>query len=102
MRVLISELNPNAIGETGLDFFRNISTYEEQLFAFDEQIKLAIEFNKPLYLHQRDAHEDFIKIIQKYKDDISNAVVHCFTGTQTELEDYLDLGFYIGLDGMDL
>ena len=67
MRLLIGELNPNAIGETGLDFFRNISTYEEQLFAFDEQIKLAIEFNKPLYLHQRDAHEDFIKIIQKYK-----------------------------------
>ncbi|MDC1190260.1 TatD family hydrolase [Gammaproteobacteria bacterium] len=99
MRVLISELNPNAIGETGLDFFRNISTYEEQLFAFDEQIKLAIEFNKPLYLHQRDAHEDFIKIIQKYKDDISKAVVHCFTGTKDALNDYLELGFHIGLTG---
>ena len=52
-----------------------------------------------MYLHQRDAHEDFIKIIKKYKDDISNAVVHCFTGTKEALNDYLDLGFHIGLTG---
>jgi len=99
MRALIQELNPSAIGETGLDFFRNISTYEEQLFAFDEQIKLAIEFNKPLYLHQRDAHEDFVKIIKKYKNDINKGVVHCFTGTKKALDDYLELGFHIGLTG---
>ena len=58
-------INLSCIGETGLDFFRNISSYEEQLFAFEEQIKIAIEFNKPLYLHQRDAHAEFIKIISE-------------------------------------
>ena len=99
MRVLIDELNPNAIGETGLDFFRNISTYEEQLFAFDEQIKLAIEFNKPLYLHQRDAHDDFIRILRKNSGALPPFIVHCFTGTQKQLDDYLDLGAFIGLTG---
>jgi TatD DNase family protein len=99
MKRLIDEYKPHSVGETGLDFFRNISSYEEQLFAFEEQIRIAIETNLPLFLHQRDAHDDFLKIISKYKNDISKAVVHCFTGTQEELDDYLELGFHIGLTG---
>ncbi|MDB2534845.1 TatD family hydrolase [Gammaproteobacteria bacterium] len=99
MRQLIEEYKPHSVGETGLDFFRNISSYEEQLFAFEEQIQIAIETNLPLFLHQRDAHDDFLKIISKYKNDISKAVVHCFTGTQKELDDYLEFGFHIGLTG---
>ena len=99
MKRLIEVYKPHSVGETGLDFFRNISSYEEQLFAFEEQIRIAIETNLPLFLHQRDAHDDFLKIISKYKNDISKAVVHCFTGTQEELDDYLELGFHIGLTG---
>ena len=99
MRILVQDLKPSSVGETGLDFFRNLSTLEEQIFAFEEQIKLSIEFNKPLFLHQRDAHDEFIKIIMKYKNDINKAVVHCFTGTQKQLDSYLNLGFYIGLTG---
>ena len=99
MKRLIDEYKPHSVGETGLDFFRNISSYEEQLFAFEEQIRIAIETNLPLFLHQRDAHDDFLKIISKYKNDISKAVVHCFTGTQKELDDYLEFGFHIGLTG---
>ena len=95
----ITTNNPHAIGETGLDFFRNLSTYEEQIYAFEEQIKIAIDTNKPLFLHQRDSHEDFIKILRKYSSDISKAVVHCFTGTQEQLDDYLELDFYIGVTG---
>ena len=95
----IANNNPHAIGETGLDFFRNLSTYEEQIFAFEEQIKIAINTNKPLFLHQRDSHDDFIKILRKYSSDINKAVVHCFTGTQEQLDDYLELGFYIGITG---
>ena len=87
------------VGETGLDFFRNLSTYEEQIFAFEEQIKIAIDTNKPLFLHQRDSHEDFIKILRKYSPDINKAVVHCFTGTQKQLDDYLELDCYIGVTG---
>jgi TatD DNase family protein len=99
MKEMIVKYNPSCIGETGLDFFRNISTPEEQLYAFEEQIKLAIEFNKPLYLHQRDSHEEFIKIVKPYKNLLPKCVVHCFTGTQSELDDYLELGFFIGLTG---
>ena len=95
----ITNNNPHAIGETGLDFFRNLSTYEEQIYAFEEQIKIAIDTNKPLFLHQRDSHDDFIKILRKYSSDISKAVVHCFTGTQEQLDDYLELDCYIGVTG---
>lgn len=95
----INNNNPHAIGETGLDFFRNLSTYEEQVYAFEEQIKIAIDTKKPLFLHQRDSHDDFIKILRKYSSDINKAVVHCFTGTQKELEDYLELDCYIGVTG---
>ena len=99
LKEVINKNNPHAIGETGLDFFRNLSTYEQQMFAFEEQIKIAIKKNKPLFLHQRDSHDDFIKILRKYSSDISKAVVHCFTGTQEQLDDYLELDCYIGVTG---
>ena len=78
---------------------RNLSTYEEQVYAFEEQIKIAIDTNKPLFLHQRDSHDEFIKILRKYSSEISKAVVHCFTGTQQQLDDYLELDCYIGVTG---
>jgi TatD DNase family protein len=99
MTGLVNKYHPNSIGETGLDFYRNTSSYDEQIYAFDEQIKISIDSEKPLFLHQRDAHEDFIKTIKPYKNDIKKAVVHCFTGTQKELDEYLELGFHIGLTG---
>ena len=99
LKEVINNNNPHAIGETGLDFFRNLSTYEEQIFAFEEQIKIAIDTNKPLFLHQRDSHEDFIKILRKYSSDINKSVVHCFTGTKEQLDDYLELDCHIGVTG---
>ena len=99
MDTYIKDINPNSIGETGLDFFRNISSYDEQIYAFNEQIKLAIKFNKPLFLHQRESHKEFIKVLKNYKGSLPPCVVHCFTGTQDELDAYLELGFFIGLTG---
>ena len=99
LKEVIKNNNPHAIGETGLDFFRNLSTYEEQIFAFEEQIKIAIDINKPLFLHQRDSHDDFIKILRKYSSDINKSVVHCFTGSKEQLNDYLELDCYIGVTG---
>ena len=99
LKEVINNNNPHAIGETGLDFFRNLSTYEEQIFAFEEQIKIAIDTNKPLFLHQRDSHDDFIKILRKYSSDINKSVVHCFTGTKEQLNDYIELDCYIGVTG---
>tara|TARA_X000001036_G_C20553514_1_gene755357 strand:- start:503 stop:1117 length:615 start_codon:yes stop_codon:yes gene_type:complete len=99
LKEVVNLNDPDAIGETGLDFFRNLSTYEEQINAFEEQIKIAIDTNKPLFLHQRDSHDDFIKILRKYSSDFNKAVVHCFTGTQKQLDDYLELDCYIGVTG---
>jgi TatD DNase family protein len=62
-------------------------------------IEIAKVLNLPLYLHQRDSHKDFVDIIKHNINNIPKFVVHCFTGTQDELDDYLDLGAYIGLTG---
>ena len=88
-----------AIGETGLDYFRDISPREAQVFSFEQHIKLAIETGAPLFLHQRDAHEDFYAIIKEHRDEISNLVVHCFTDTKKALFDYIDLDCHIGITG---
>ena len=88
-----------AIGETGLDYFRDISPREAQLFSFEQHIKLAIQTKMPLFLHQRDAHKDFYPIIKEYRDQLSNLVVHCFTDTKKALFDYIDLDCHIGITG---
>jgi TatD DNase family protein len=100
---LLSELQSQkevvAVGETGLDYNRNFSPREAQLFAFERQLGLAIACGKPLFLHQRDAHADLLSCLDNVRDRISRAVVHCFTGEKKELFDYLDRDFYIGITG---
>ena len=88
-----------AIGETGLDYFRDISPREAQLFSFEQHIKLAIQTKAPLFLHQRDAHEDFFAIIKEYRNQLSDLVVHCFTDNKKALFDYIDLDCHIGITG---
>ncbi|MDE8603214.1 TatD family hydrolase [Marinomonas sp. RSW2] len=96
---LIQIKKPVAIGETGLDFNRNYSTPDEQRYAFHEQIELASEHQLPLYLHERDAHEEMVKILMKHPALAQKSVIHCFTGSRVELERYLELGLYIGITG---
>jgi TatD DNase family protein len=88
-----------AIGECGLDFYRNFSSPEDQERAFRAQLELAVETALPVFLHQRDAHERFRAILADYLDKLPRAVAHCFTGNQRELDDYLDMGLYIGITG---
>lgn len=88
-----------AIGECGLDYFRNFSPAEAQRSAFRRQLELAAETGLPAFLHQRDAHEDFLEILAPVMNSISRAVAHCFTGGREELHAYLDLGLYIGVTG---
>ena len=95
----LKSISPNAIGETGLDYFRNISPPNIQKKSFGMHIEIAKELSLPLYLHQRDAHDDFIRIIKENISNFPKFVVHCFTGTQVELDEYLELGAYIGLTG---
>lgn len=87
-----------AIGETGLDFNRNFSSPEDQVFAFSEQLKLASELQLPLFLHERDAAATQLELL--VNADLSNGgVLHCFTGDQAALEAYLALGLHIGITG---
>lgn len=93
--------NPNvkAIGETGLDYFRDFSPRERQREAFAAHLELAADLQMPVFLHQRDGHEDFMAILREYRNALPCGVVHCFTGTETELRDYLDLDMHIGITG---
>lgn len=88
-----------AIGECGLDYYREYSSVEQQIFCFENHLIIAKDNNMPIFLHERQAHGDFIALLKKYKHDIDKAVVHCFTGQKKELEAYLDLGCYIGITG---
>jgi len=99
LRDLARESTVVAIGETGLDYFRDFSPRETQRSAFEQQIQIAIETGLPLFLHQRDAHEDFVAILREYRDHLSDVVVHCFTGSKPELYQYLDMDCYIGITG---
>ena len=87
-----------AVGECGLDYNRMFSPANIQKKWFEEQIKLAIELNMPLYFHERDSFDDFYDIVSKY-DLNGKAVVHCFTGSKNALMAYLKLGYYIGITG---
>lgn len=88
-----------AMGECGLDYNRDFSPRDQQRACFEAQLALAAELNKPVFLHQRDAHQDFMALLKKHRDQLPGAVVHCFTGTREELDDYLELGCHIGITG---
>lgn len=99
LNALSSDSNMIAIGECGLDFNRNFSTQENQLTAFEAQLECAADNHKTVYLHERDAFEDQIRLLKKYLPRIPYAVVHCFTGSLYQMQAYLDLGCYIGVTG---
>ncbi|MEJ2059698.1 MAG: TatD family hydrolase [Gammaproteobacteria bacterium] len=99
LRELAAHPKVRAIGEAGLDFNRNYSAPEQQQRAFETQLELACELGLPLFMHERDAHQTFIETIRRYRSDFSQGVVHCFTGTEAELEAYLDLDLHIGITG---
>tara|TARA_Y100000590_G_scaffold454074_2_gene600247 strand:- start:351 stop:1037 length:687 start_codon:yes stop_codon:yes gene_type:complete len=96
---LLTRDNVKAIGETGLDFYRNFSTPDQQKKSFEAHIEAAIELQKPLFLHVREAHKTFIEMLKPVHNELPKTVVHCFTGTKEELSDYLALDFYIGITG---
>lgn len=99
LRVMAREKIVKAIGEAGLDYNRDYSPRNVQRYAFEQQINLACELELPLFLHERDAHEDFFHILSPYRDSLTNVVLHCFTGMSEQLECYLDLDLHIGVTG---
>ncbi|MBK6598244.1 MAG: TatD family hydrolase [Proteobacteria bacterium] len=88
-----------AVGECGLDYFRDYSPRDAQRHAFSLQLELAARLGKPVFLHQREAHEDFVAILREHRGSLVGGVAHCFTGDRQQLEQYLGLGLAIGITG---
>lgn len=88
-----------AVGECGLDYARNLSAPHEQRHAFRTQLVDALSREKPVFLHCRDAFDDFYSIVRHFTNAGGQGVVHCFTGNRAELDQLLDLGLHIGITG---
>ena len=99
LRDMLSRKHVVAVGECGLDFNRNFSSRKEQIRAFEAQIEIAIDLQKPLFLHQRDAHEDLVAIIKSCRNNLTQIVAHCFTGNIEEVNDYNLLDMHVGITG---
>lgn len=94
-----------AIGEVGLDYYRTPEEESKKIQRdrFEQQLQLALDLNKPLIIHCRDAHQDMMGFIRNYQDEQRGklrGVIHSFTGTAIEAKRYIDLGFLIGLNGI--
>lgn len=87
-----------AVGETGLDFNRNYSPPAQQLEVFAAQIAIAQSLDKPLYVHDRESRGELLRLLEG-AGQLPPVLVHCFTGTEAELEAYLAAGFHIGITG---
>jgi TatD DNase family protein len=88
-----------AVGECGLDFNRDFSPRPLQEQVFAAQLELAAQLGKPVFLHERDAHARFLAILGGARPRLRAAVVHCFTGSATELDAYLAMDLHIGITG---
>jgi TatD DNase family protein len=98
LRGLAKEPGVIAIGETGLDYFRNLSPHEIQQTSLIAQLDLAREVDLPIVLHNRDSHADMIELLKAHGAGI-RGVFHCFIGDQSMARDALDLGFYLSFAG---
>ena len=97
---MASEPKTVAWGEIGLDFFRNLSPPEKQIQAFEQQLDLAIQFNLPVIIHNRDADEDLTEILKKRGDYKYQGVIHCFSGNYDLATTFIEMGFYISIPGI--
>jgi TatD DNase family protein len=88
-----------AIGECGLDYDRDFSPRDVQRRVFESQLELAVERRMPVFLHEREAHGDFVRILEKHRGSLPGGVVHCFTGSAETLHAYLELDMHIGITG---
>ena len=96
-----SMYNVLAIGEVGLDFYWSREFEQEQMLAFEEQVRWSVETRLPLMIHCRKAQNEMISILKRYKDNLPGGVFHCFTGNEIEARELLQFeGFVLGIGGV--
>jgi TatD DNase family protein len=89
-----------AWGEIGLDFNRMYSPRKDQELWFEKQLEIAAELDLPMIFHERDSNGRFLEILKNHAYSALKGVVHCFSGNQDELDQYLSLGLHIGITGI--
>jgi TatD DNase family protein len=99
LRELLARPEVVAVGECGLDYDRDFSPRPVQRACFEAQLEIASEVQKPVFLHERAAHDDFASALERWRPRLAGGVVHCFTGERRALERYLDLDLYAGITG---
>ena len=100
LRKLAAHHKVVAIGEIGLDFYRNLSPKPLQYEAFEKQLELAIELKKPIVIHTREALEETIDVVKKCAADLVGGVFHCFPGDAADAERVIELGFSVSFGGV--
>lgn len=98
LKALAEDPKVVAYGEIGLDYFRNISPREKQIEMFAKQLELAKELNLPVIIHDRDAHEETLRMVKS--SGVRLGVFHCFSGDWAMARQCIDLGFYISVPGV--
>ena len=97
----VLDLSPIAIGEVGLDFYWSREFEQEQLLAFEEQVRWSVELQLPLMIHCRKAQNELVAILKRYKSQLPDGVFHCFTGNELEAKELLQFdGFVLGIGGV--
>ena len=89
-----------AIGEIGIDLFHEKKYFEQQVIAFEEQIKLAIDYDLPIVIHSRDSFDEIFKVLEKFKCEKLRGIFHCFTGNIDQAHRIIDLNFHLGIGGV--
>ena len=90
-----------AIGEVGLDFYWSREFEQEQLEAFEQQVRWSVELQLPLMIHCRKAQNEMVSILKRYKNDLPGGVFHCFTGNELEAKELLQFErFVLGIGGV--
>lgn len=100
LRQLAADQRVVAMGETGLDYFYQKETKEQQQASFREHIRIGRDLNKPVIVHTRDAREDTLAILKEEKVEGCGGVLHCFTEDRETAGKLLDMGFYISFSGI--
>ena len=97
LKTLLNEKKVVGIGEIGLDYHYTKENKDKQIWLFEEQLKIAYDFNLPVVIHSRDATMDTINILKKYK---VKGIIHCFSGSLETANIYISMGFLLGIGGV--
>jgi len=88
-----------AVGEIGLDYYRNLSPHNVQKQVFRRQISIAVERNLPVVIHSRESFDDTVNIVMEFDGRHSGGIFHCFPGSTDDAKKVIDMGFYVGMGG---